>query len=289
MYTSSTGTEDLGTSMFHEPIQRCLGCGRIFSRVRLGTGDIKMQFGEWAERLRAKLKRASLIKLSVFTTAAVVTYAYGSIRNAEALARPYEAGLAALTSKGEDRLSLGKLEWVVFGLMAAFALRLYLHAWVIDEAPKYRAAIAGLRFRFRFAEWFFRSAWVVAMAFLPEFYGLWARTSGEAPNPSVFLYTAGIASVLVVWDLLMGRVILRKAEQNKRALWIWWFLLDGIMAVLLIVGFVFSSLTPRQTGNWNVVAVPMCVLLAGLISLVQTVRWAKPVFAQLSDKPTGLT
>ncbi|HEY0157812.1 MAG TPA: hypothetical protein VGF28_11045 [Thermoanaerobaculia bacterium] len=183
------------------------------------------------------------------------------------------------------------LWWVIAIVHLAFVVRLYVHAWAVDQATafqEWRLASADLRRLIHVcAEWLIRGSWVVAVGYLPVMY---AREMSSAPlfgAVGLLHYYFWLFLLVFIWDGMMYETVLHGSEftahssigvdRVSRLRW-GWLVLDA--ALFLIISIL--QLAERDWGrleNWKLVVLSFLVGVFMMICLAQVLWWAKEIWA----------
>ena len=225
-----------------------------------------------------------MCRLSIFGIVAALVYVIGAITNASEIAEPYQEGLLALTDKGDLHIVQPWLFVIVMVMNVALALRLYLHAWAVDENKRFRRAIRSVPKWRRGLEWFLRLLWVMAIAWLPTTYGaLSGKPLGEVVNVHLYLFL--IVVLVLIWDCTMRNVVFGYTTQSREDLVNNWLKLDVGLASSLGVVWLLESFIPGSLGNWRVSFVPTCFVIACVISLLQLGLWSWRICCDVEVSP----
>lgn len=175
------------------------------------------------------------------------------------------------------------------------ALRLYAHAWAVDEASL-RPGWAADSASFVGCEWFLRGSWVALVSYLPTTLGKIAEGTWKLPGVSGEKYYVLVFGLVLIWDLMMyGRIanatsrlafVQREGAEGAGALKFWWLGIDiALFLTALIVasaGFGWSGLM----ANWRHVIFIGFLGLSGGLCAFQLALWVPVIKKSIQTKST---
>jgi hypothetical protein len=218
-----------------------------------------------------------MIRLSVYTVTSVVFYIIGVVTNAHYMAKYYEEGIKVIAGGATFTVPLNGLSIVVIIMNVVLALRLYLHAWIIDESSDFRKNIKSRKKPKKAGEWLCRLLWIAGISWLPSAYAEFPKKFGPI-KMHVHYYLFGILLFLFIWDCLTKPIIKAYSKENKEDLAQNWFRLDLLMLIIVFISSIIIEVSPnRETFNWLRIVTPLgyCVICG--ICLYQLGIWGTKV------------
>jgi hypothetical protein len=211
-------------------------------------------------------------RVSVFTAAAFAVFAVGLGRNAGEIAEPYERGLLVFQPSGQVLVILPGLIYVVVVMNLLLGIRLYTHAWVLDESPAFRAMASRLPAWRRTTEWLLRTIWVGGTALLPECSETMRNLRFHYLGVHFFFFAVMLC--VAAWDILMIHAILGYTKVSRSELLKNLLVTDIIMAVSMAIPWLLIECRLYERGgNWSLLLVPAAFSLCCVVSTYQLVFW----------------
>jgi hypothetical protein len=164
------------------------------------------------------------------------------------------------------------------------AIRLYLHAWIIDESADYRNAIRSAKFMKKGGEWFLRLIWVAGISWLPSAYQAFPIQLGSVYIHVHYLLLI-ILGFLFLWDFLMKSMIKSYSKEDKEMLIRSWVFLDLLMLLAIFIASLVTILPKTGTFNWLRIIDPLGYFIICGISIYQIIVWIPNIFR--APKVTG--
>lgn len=185
----------------------------------------------------------------------------------------YEAGFLIFVEKSVSKINIPGFSILIIIMNIFLALRLYLHAWILDESKNLQKAKKSISKRRKFFEWFLRLSWVAGMSWLPSAYDVFPKKILFI-NFHIHHYILLILLILLIWDLLMKSAINKHTNQNVQDLKEIWLQFDFIMLICIFVTCIFIRPEPlNEFYNWLIILIPLSYFSICIISAVQFFYW----------------
>jgi len=219
-----------------------------------------------------------MIRLSIFTVTALAFYLIGVSAGAPFMANYYKSSIEIVIGGDLTKIPMPGLYLIVLLMNILLALRLYLHAWIIDESADYQSAIRSASSFKKKGEWFLRLFWVAGISWLPSAYKEFPIKTGPFSfHVHYFLFL--ILLFLAVWDCLMYSMIRSYSNKDKRKLKEDWLYRDMIMAIIILLTSLPINVVPqKETFNWFRILPPLGFSSIVAISLIQIIEWIPDIF-----------
>jgi hypothetical protein len=233
--------------------------------------------------------------VSVFTLASGLVYLAISVQALPTIAKNIRLSMIFQGSHQVVELPYVWVAILTFNFL--IALRLYVHAWAMDELPILRLSLEQRTPAGRpklIAEWLLRTLWITLTTYLPTRYEHMAgRRDAIIGGPIEQIYTVIFVAV-VVWDFLMFEYVTQSAKtgvaiptldaesKTAAARSLRWHWVGYDLLLLLTVGML-CGFASRWTGAWENWKVPVYLLamsIGGSLSIVQLFMWIPEVLRE---------
>lgn len=204
-------------------------------------------------------------------------YLIGVVINAKNMADYYSNGVRILIAGQPQNMPLTGLSIIVIIMNVVLALRLYLHAWIIDESKDFINNIKKKKRNKRIGEWICRLLWIAGISWLPSAYTEFPKQLGPI-KVHVHYFIFGIMLFLFIWDCLTKSIITSYSKENKKDLAKNWITLDLIMLVIIFISSLAIEIVPNSGAyNWLSIASPLGYFAICVICLVQLGIWGRKI------------
>lgn len=218
-----------------------------------------------------------MIRLSTFTVPAAVVFSLEAVRHYEEMAAPYAGGLKVYLGSATAAVPLPGFLAVVAGAHVALALRLYVHAWALDESPNFREVIRKVSWGTHLLEWLLRAAWITGAVGMPTAYSV-AGSGGHLLGVDVRVYLCSVVACLALWDLIMKDAVIEHSSQDPHALRREWIEGDAVIAIALLFPLASAYAgTSSGASNWLALFAVLALVLVGVVSLIQIATWLRAI------------
>lgn len=226
-----------------------------------------------------------MIKLSVFTAVSLVAYVFAMVESAGVTASEFALGFVEVDDTGTETVRpFPGLDWVVWIAISGFGIRLYLHAWIVDESRHFRRALREKAIPVRICEWTIRLFWVAGMVAFPL---ILARSSEilERINPvSAFTWMWVMAISSLVWAGLLRSLVFSYSDESKDNLKTFWIWPDIVNSVSLLFVMLFMNWGRHKLDlnwmNWGVLIAVASFGVLFAMSMIQIFVWLPRIWRE---------
>ena len=224
------------------------------------------------------------MKLSVFCLVSFAAFIFGMVEGADYVSARFQILIPGLTRDGVSQVvRLEYLNLFVWIILTIYAVRLYSHAWVVDESKKFREALKDHSYFKTIIEWLLRCTWILTIAFLPNVFSgnhhVFTSLNGVPP----FSYLSFIALTMVVWGALLLPIIKKYSTQEKKDLSRFWYKFD----LLIFAGWLFLAISfdyrlADTIMPQGLIAILQLISLTMIITVmvIQLIFWAPSIYKE---------
>ncbi len=226
--------------------------------------------------------------ISVFAVVSCIVYILTTIESSSLLGTVIKGSLKVFINNKVMSLTFPNFEIIFSIILSIIALRLYLHAWAVDESIWYEK-IKGANGKLKlFVEWITRISWVLMVTYIPSAFAnqkIWIvniKVPWEVYFMTIFI-------LLIFWDLLMIDSVIkysnyvRKNNKSKdfriKELKKTWYRNDWFLVLLTIFACVIKFLPIN--GEWlNYKPFFLFIILTAMagISISQLLKWGAEIY-----------
>lgn len=240
------------------------------------------------------IPKLRLKQISVFAVVSCLVYLITAIESGPSIGEQFKLFVFI-----EGKVAALKIPylWIPITIfLTVIAMRLYLHAWAVDESPAHKRIreISGGKFNFKLLlEWIFRVLWVLMVTYLPSVY---SKKQLIVVNVTISweLYFALLFFLIIIWDILMINYIIEFSHyvnkdnstksQNIKDLRRTWFHFDLYLFGLTLFNFLINIFEWQE--NWlNYKPYIFLVLLTIMMGIcfTQIIKWGIEIYYSITN------
>lgn len=241
-----------------------------------------------------KKKKINISDISVFASVSFIVYFINVFENVNEFSK--SVSFPIFTKTGNSEISVPHFWFVIILFHLILAIRLYIHAWFVEEAFLFKISFNKQKIFRKALDWSLRFLWVLLASYLPSIFPKILPKLHKNIGTKLELYYLLIFILLFLWDIMNYKNIIaffskyqKRGEYNdlikKRINFkITWIFFDFL---LLLISLVFSSFCFKWEGewiNWRLLIYFFGMSIIIGLCLTQIIIWAPEIIRSISKK-----